>query len=83
MAEIRVTSTDFREEVKQLLEQSGKAPVFITEQDQPVRVLLDIAEYKRLKACDDRDNVFSGEMPEQAMIAYDRASSRDESQSEK
>lgn len=79
MAEIRVSSTDFEEQAKQFLEQSGKVPVFITERDQPVRVLLDIAEYKRLKACDDRDNLFSGEMPEQAMIAYDRATSGDDS----
>ena len=35
-------------------ESSGKPPVYITEPDQPVRVLIDLAEYERLKGVDAR-----------------------------
>ena len=47
-----VPSTEFQTRTGRYLDEAGKAPVFITKYDRPVRVLLDIDEYKRLKRND-------------------------------
>ena len=37
-----VTSTDFQNRAGQYLDESAKAPIFITRYDRPVRVLIDV-----------------------------------------
>ena len=50
----KVTSTEFRARAGVYLDEAGKQPVFITKHDRVTRVVLDIDEYERLKAQDDR-----------------------------
>jgi prevent-host-death family protein len=49
-----ITSTEFQNRAGRYLDAAAKAPVFITRYDRPVRVLIDIDEYERLKALDTR-----------------------------
>ena len=49
-----VSATEFQTRAGLYIEQSGKAPVFITKHRRLARVLIDIAEYERLKARDTR-----------------------------
>lgn len=62
MPEITVASTEFQNRAGLYMEQSGKAPVFITKHSRPVRVLLDIDEYERLKARDTRQALLVEEL---------------------
>ena len=50
-----VASTEFQARAGLYFEESGKEPVFITRYNRPARVLLDIAEYERLKRRDTRE----------------------------
>jgi prevent-host-death family protein len=52
MRGITVTSTEFQNRAGLYLERAAKAPVFITRHGRPIRVLLDIDDYDRLKARD-------------------------------
>lgn len=54
MTDKTVPSTEFQNRAGRWIDESGKAPVFITRYDRPVRVLLDIEEYERLKSYDTR-----------------------------
>ena len=54
MSDISVSSTEFQTRAGLSIEQSAKGPVFITKHRRPARVLIDIAEYERLKARDTR-----------------------------
>lgn len=54
MSDISVSATEFQTRAGLYIEQSGKAPVFITKHRRPARVLIDIEEYERLKARDTR-----------------------------
>ncbi len=47
-----VSSTEFRAHSGRYMEEAGKRPVFITKHGNPVRVMVDIEEYERLKAID-------------------------------
>jgi prevent-host-death family protein len=58
-----VASTEFQNHAGLYIERAGKAPVFITRHRRPVRVLLDIEEYERLKARDTRRAWFAEELP--------------------
>ena len=49
-----VTATDFRNHAGVYLDEAGKTPIIITKHNRPSRVLLDIAEYERLKRYDTR-----------------------------
>ena len=49
-----VSATDFQNRAGVYMEESAKAPVYITKHNRPVRVLVDVAEYERLKAFDTR-----------------------------
>ena len=73
MANLTVASTEFQNRAGLYIEQAGKAPVFITKHSRPVRVLLDIGEYERLKARDMRQAYFAGELPEDAVAAIAKA----------
>jgi prevent-host-death family protein len=74
MSNNTVASTEFQNRAGLYIEQSGKAPVFITKHNRPVRVLLDIDEYERLKARDTRQAYFAHELPAEAVSAMRRAS---------
>ena len=49
MTEFTVASTEFQNRAGVYIERSGKDPVFITKHSRPVRVLLDIDEYRKLR----------------------------------
>ncbi|MEN9856362.1 MAG: hypothetical protein RLZZ157_1488 [Pseudomonadota bacterium] len=60
-----VASTEFQTRAGLYMEKSGKAPVFITKHNRPVRVLINIDEYERLKAQDTRKAFYLHELPDQ------------------
>ena len=58
-----VASTEFQNRAGLYIERAAKSPVFITRHRRPVRVLLDIEEYERLKARDSRQAWYADELP--------------------
>ena len=64
-----VTSTEFQSRAGLYIERAAKAPVFITKHSRPVRVLIDIEEYERLKACDTRRAYYAHELPDEFVEA--------------
>ncbi|MBV1886424.1 MAG: type II toxin-antitoxin system Phd/YefM family antitoxin [Parvibaculaceae bacterium] len=52
-----VTSTEFANAVDRYLDDAAKEPIVITQHNRPVCVLIDIDEYKRLKAYDTRQSL--------------------------
>lgn len=73
MSDITVASTEFKNRAGLYMEQSGKNPVFITRHNRPIRVLLDIEEYQRLKARDTRQAYYAHELPEEWVEALNKA----------
>lgn len=73
MSTITVAATDFKNRAGHYMEQSGKKPVIITRHSRPVRVLLDIDEYERLKAKDTRRAYFAHELPDAWVGALESA----------
>lgn len=69
MPELTVASTEFQNRAGLYLERSAKTPVFITRHNRPVRVLLDIDEYQRLKARDTRQAISAEELTEAELEA--------------
>ncbi len=61
---INVTATEFQTRAGQYLDRSGKQPVYITKHNRPVRVLIDVEEYERLKAYDTRQVLYPDELPD-------------------
>ena len=59
-----VSATEFQTRAGLYIEQSGKAPVFITRHHRLARVLIDIAEYERLKARDTRQSHRTETLPD-------------------
>lgn len=59
-----VSATEFQTRAGLYIEQSGKEPVFITKHRRPARVLIDIAEYERLKARDTRRAYATDALPD-------------------
>jgi prevent-host-death family protein len=68
-----VTSTEFQTRAGLYIEKSGKSPVFITKHKRPVRVLLDIEEYERMKAGDTRRAFYVEELPDDIIEAIAKA----------
>ena len=66
-----VASTEFQNRAGLYIERAAKSPVFITKHKRPVRVLLDIEEYERLKARDTRRAYFAEELPDEAIAALE------------
>lgn len=64
-----VASTEFQNRAGLYIERSAREPVFITRHKRPVRVLLDIAEYERLKANDTRRAYLIEELPDDLVLA--------------
>lgn len=73
MASLTVASTEFQNRAGRYLDEAAKNPVFITRHSRPVRVLLDIEEYKRLKARDTRRAYFIEELPDEWVKALEAA----------
>lgn len=59
-----VSSTEFQTRAGQYIDEAGKGPVFITKHRRPVRVLVDIDEYERLKEFDTRRALYPHELPD-------------------
>lgn len=60
-----VTATEFQTRAGQYIESSAKNPVYITKHGRPVRVLVDVEEYERLKALDTRQAFFPHELDDE------------------
>ena len=60
-----VSATEFQTRAGLYIEQSGKAPVFITKHRRLARVLIDIEEYERLKARDTRQAYRTETLPDE------------------
>ncbi|MGE4431608.1 MAG: type II toxin-antitoxin system Phd/YefM family antitoxin [Sphingobium sp.] len=73
MSDISVSATEFQTRAGLYIEQSGKAPVFITKHKRPARVLIDIDEYERLKSRDTRRAFVTEELPEEWATALEAA----------
>jgi prevent-host-death family protein len=73
MSDISVTATEFQARAGRYIEQSAKAPVFITKHSRPARVLIDIDEYERLKARDTRRAYAVEELPDEWVEALKSA----------
>ncbi|MEE8058293.1 MAG: type II toxin-antitoxin system Phd/YefM family antitoxin [Pseudomonadales bacterium] len=65
MSETNVSSTEFQNKAGQYLDQAAKSPVFITRYSRPVRVLIDIDEYERLKSYDTRQALYPHELSDE------------------
>ncbi len=62
MASVTIASTEFQTRAGLYMERAAKGPVFITKHRRPVRVLIDIEEYDRLKARDTREAIAPSEL---------------------
>jgi prevent-host-death family protein len=71
MAGVTIASTEFQTRAGLYMERAAKGPVFITKHSRPVRVLIDIEEYDRLKARDTRRAYAVEEIPEDWAEALD------------
>ena len=60
-----VTATEFQTRAGQYIEDAAKNPVYITKHGRPVRVLIDVEEYERLKAYDTRQALYPHELPDE------------------
>lgn len=69
MTDLIVASTEFQTRAGLYIERAAKNPVFITKHSRPVRVLLDIEEYERLKARDTRKAYYAHELPDEVVEA--------------
>lgn len=65
MAQKTITSTEFQTRAGAYIEQSAKQPVIITKHHRPLRVLMDIEEYERLKRYDTRQAVYPHELSDE------------------
>jgi prevent-host-death family protein len=74
MTDFTVASTEFQSRAGLYIEKAAKNPVFITKHSRPVRVLIDIDEYERLKARDTRQAYYAHELPEEVIKALEEAS---------
>ena len=71
MDQHNISSTEFQQKAGRYLDEAGKAPVFITRYDRPVRVLLDIDEYERLKKYDTRRALYPHELSDELKAEFD------------
>ena len=69
-----VTASEFKARSGRYLDESGKEPVYITRHDRPVRVLVDVEEYERLKAIDTRQyyDLSTDDLPEDIRAELDK-----------
>ena len=67
-----VTSTEFQTRTGLYLDEAGKAPIIITRYNRPVRVLVDIDEYERLKSYATRKALHPHELSDDVKAALDQ-----------
>ena len=60
-----ITATEFQARAGTYIDQAAKGPVIITRHRRPVRVLLDIEEYERLKRYDTREAHYPHELSDE------------------
>ncbi len=72
MADKTVSSTEFQARVGVYIEHAAKGAVFITKHDRPVRVLIDIDEYERLKRSDTRKSLHPSELSAELKAEFER-----------
>lgn len=58
----RVAMAEFIKQAGRYLDDDSNTPVFITEDNAPAYVLLNVDEYNRLKACDTRRALYTHEL---------------------
>jgi prevent-host-death family protein len=66
---LTVASTEFQTRAGLYMDRAAKAPVFITKHRRPVRVLIDIDEYERLKSRDSREAFSTDALPPDILAA--------------
>lgn len=69
---INVTATEFQTRAGKYLESSAKEAVYITKHSRPVRVLIDVDEYERLKSLDTRKAYWAHELPDEIKAELDK-----------
>lgn len=57
-----IPSTEFQTRAGRYLDEAGKGPIYITRHNRPVRVLVDVEEYERLKRHDTRQALYPHEL---------------------
>ncbi len=57
-----ISATDFKSKVGQYIDEAAKEPIYITRYNRPVRVLVDVEEYERLKRHDTREALYPHEL---------------------
>ena len=67
-----VPSTEFQNRAGRYIDDAGTDPVVITRHNRPVRVLLHIDEYKRLKQYDTRQALYPHELSEELKTELDQ-----------
>ena len=67
-----ISSSEFQQSAGRYLDESGKAPIFITRYNRPVRVLLDIDEYERLKSYDTRKALYPHELSDKLKAEFEK-----------
>lgn len=67
-----ITATEFKTRAGRYLDESGKEPVYITRHDRPVRVLVDVEEYERLKAMDTRRFYLAEDLPDDLREEFEK-----------
>jgi len=72
MAQKTITSTEFQTRAGAYIEQAAKQPIIITKHHRPLRVLIDIEEYERLKRYDTRQAAYPHELSDDLKAELDR-----------
>ena len=73
-----VSSTEFQTRAGAYIEQAAKQPVFITKHQRPLRVLIDIEEYERLKQYDTRRALYPHELSDRLKAELEKGYGGDE-----
>lgn len=68
MEHTSISATDFKNRVGRYIDQAAKAPIYITRHDRPVRVLVDIDEYERLRSYDTREVFYPYELSDELKV---------------
>lgn len=67
-----VSATEFQNRAGKWLDEAGRGPVVITRHDRPLRVLIDIEEYERLRRYDTRQAFYPHELPDDLKAELDK-----------
>ena len=57
-----IPSTEFQTRIGRYIDEAGKGPIYITKHNRPIRVLVDVDEYERLKRHDTRQALYPHEL---------------------